>query len=204
MQVADPRQLPAVQMDVLPSKRAGSSGLPVSVRLAVPGQEVRVLRSGGPGDWSFLAREALGGPLLATGAALGRARFMVAGPSPMGADLLSYAYDGRILRARALGRAGVVPVDYRVSARGRHAWLVGRDVESGLGGIRFVTNGLLPGTNLPPVADAGPDIRTSVPRIYLRANWLDPEAPATLKTFTAFIILVLGIWPPRHKSVNVE
>jgi len=175
MQVRDPRQLPAVQKDVLPSKRAGSNGLPVQVRIAVPGQEVRVLRVSRPGAWSFLGREVIPAPFRNAGIALARARFMLAAPNGQGADILRYAWDGSILQGRALGRAGASPIDYRASARARHAWLLGRDHDTGLGAIRFLTNGLPPGTNLPPVADAGADILTSIPRVFLRARWAEPD-----------------------------
>jgi len=174
-QVTDPRQLPAVQKDVLPSKLAGRNGLPIQVRLAIPGQEVQVMRVSGQGDWSFLGREVIESPFLATGIALGRSRFLLAAPTRRGADFVRYAYDGQILQGYAFGSARAMPIDYRASRRGRHAWLLGRDVGTGLGAIRFMTNGLPAGTNLPPVADAGPDIRSSIPRVSLRASWQEPD-----------------------------
>lgn len=176
MQAADPRMLPAVQKDVLPSKRAGSGGLPVRVRIALPGQEVRVMRVSRPGAWSFLGREAIQVPFRNAGVALANARFMLAAPNGQGADLLRYAWDGQILQGRALGRAGAAPIDYRASTRARHAWLLGRDSGTGLGAIRFLTNGLPPGMNLPPSADAGPDVRTAIPRVFLRARAFDADA----------------------------
>jgi hypothetical protein len=173
MQVTDPRQLPAVQKDVLPSKVAGGGGFPIQVRVAVPGQETRVLRVDAPGSWSFLAREAFPVPFEATGVALGSPHFILAAPNGSGSDLIRYEYAGGILQGRALGTSGATPIDYHASARARHAWLLGRDNATGRGTVRMLTNGLPPGTNLPPVVSAGTDILTSIPRVFLRANWYD-------------------------------
>ncbi len=177
MQVVDPRQLPAVQMDVLPT-RLGAYGLPARVRVNVPGQEVRVLQVDAPGSWSVLGREVLGVPLLAAGVALRAQHFMITGPDGQGGgQLLRYRYDPMqdLLIGQASGATTAAPLDYLASARGEHSWLLGRDALTGRGTVQLLTNGLPAGTDHPPVVNAGPDVETTVSRVYLIADAEDAD-----------------------------
>ncbi len=185
LEVGDPSVLPDVRLTRLPSRRVGSAGLPARVRVIVPRQELRVLSVNEPGSWTRLGRESIGSTAAGTGVALARQSFLIGGPDGRGGtDLIRYAVDGGALVARALGSLPEVAArHYRASGRREHAWLVGTDPRGG-GQVRFVTNGLAAGTNLPPIVDAGADFRTTESRVRLRARPRDANGdPISVRWF---------------------
>ena len=157
-----PAEGPAPRLRWLPSRVAGSGGLPIGVRVDLPSVRVtRLLRQQEFGARLSPVRDL---PLLSprattTGVDLFPRLLIRMDRDPeQGVRLRRFAEteNGLALRARRF-LPGETPVRVRASARRRHAWALTES--EGRRFLRFADVGLDPARNLPPHVDAGGDLR---------------------------------------------